>query len=426
MRMVLGLDRLWPLWGCLVDLPVLLFMFITIDHLCKLPHLAACPVRNVTWCHCHANDVICSPSNKGKVPKFHYEPKTYNTIYLTHQNLEMIHSSAFYDIQVEKIVLDHNPLRRTISVKALQGLADVLEEMSICHTQMFQLYYGLFVGMKRLKYLYIWDNDLSFLPASTFQGADQLLELYLWGNKIEHLDEHIFIGLANLRKLDLENNRISKLTMDVFRRLPKLEALFLGNNFIQSIDRYTFQHNTNLKVLRLHNNGLIYLREEAFQGLSNLLSLQLNDNKIAIVWEELFDPLENLTTLYMQYNLIDHLFGGIFRKCKKLHKLNLSFNLVKHLPHGSFRHLNRLKILYLDGNRLGTVHRGAVAHWGRLKTLYVSGNPLKCDCRIWWMHEIIKRGGRVWGTCLHQGNPTPTAVSKASFSMQQDCHRKPY
>lgn len=43
---------------------------------------------------------------------------------------------------------------------------------------------GAFRGMKNLLYLYLSDNDITFLDSGAFTGAPQLTYLYLDGNRL--------------------------------------------------------------------------------------------------------------------------------------------------------------------------------------------------------------------------------------------------
>ncbi|TGG93091.1 MAG: hypothetical protein ERJ67_04885, partial [Aphanocapsa feldmannii 277cV] len=161
---------------------------------------------------------------------------------------------------------------------------------------------GDFDGLTSLKYLYLYNNDLSSLPEDIFSGLSNLKQLELDNNNLSSLPEDIFSGLSKLQYLWLHNNDLSSLPEDIFDGLSDLEYLYLHNNDLSSLPEDIFDGLSNLYILFLYNNDLSSLPADVFDGLSDLEILRLNDNDLSSLPEDIFDELSNLDKLYLNDN----------------------------------------------------------------------------------------------------------------------------
>jgi len=75
-------------------------------------------------------------------------------------------------------------------------------------------------------------------------------------------------------------------------------------------------------------------------------------------------------------------------------------NRLTDLPENVLRHSPRLRRLNLDGNELTTLRQCVVARKSRLTALSLVGNPVRCDCRLAWITQLLRDDrASVWGSC---------------------------
>ncbi|PFX32875.1 uncharacterized protein LOC111346373 [Stylophora pistillata] len=78
-------------------------------------------------------------------------------------------------------------------------------------------------------------DDITKIPAGTFENFTSLRYLSLANNSIRHLSRHSFRGLRNLRELNLKDNGELILDKDVFESLPSLRIIGVDSNNIQNL-----------------------------------------------------------------------------------------------------------------------------------------------------------------------------------------------
>ena len=71
--------------------------------------------------------------------------------------------------QVRKIVLNFNSINDKLDVDAWSNLADVLQELYLGDCKLRSLPLGTFNNMHQLRYLHLWNNQISVIPANFFQ-----------------------------------------------------------------------------------------------------------------------------------------------------------------------------------------------------------------------------------------------------------------
>ena len=95
-------------------------------------------------------------------------------------------------------------------------------------------------------------NSLKLLKSHSFFGFGKLKYLYLQDNQISYITSDSFDDLKNsLTMLNLAGNRLSYLNGDEFNGLKELTVLILNKNPLKDIENIYFIHSANLPSLKL-------------------------------------------------------------------------------------------------------------------------------------------------------------------------------
>jgi len=97
----------------------------------------------------------------------------------------------------------------------------------------------------------------------------------------------------NLKWLSLYNNQLTTISDKAFNGLTNLKWLYLSDNQLTTISDKAFNGLTNLEWLSLSDNQLTTISDKAFNGLTNLEWLSLSDNKITTLPSSLNKALPN-------------------------------------------------------------------------------------------------------------------------------------
>uniref|UniRef100_A0A3P8SX61 Chondroadherin n=1 Tax=Amphiprion percula TaxID=161767 RepID=A0A3P8SX61_AMPPE len=169
---------------------------------------------------------------------------------------------------------------------------------------------GAFQGMKKLFYLYLSDNDLTFLESRVFAGTPDGCGLINFIGL--HVEMSIKTWIFILFVLHMERNAISKLqpTGLLFSATPKLKDLYLSNNTITVIARGALV-SASLSTLHLDSNQLTEVPTQALTEASNLEELNLSHNSLRWVGPKAFQPVhQSLKRLYMDHTGIEKRLYG--------------------------------------------------------------------------------------------------------------------
>ncbi|XP_061440449.1 relaxin receptor 1 isoform X2 [Rhineura floridana] len=201
-------------------------------------------------------------------------------------------------------------------------------------------------------------NLLKKLVANGFKKYQDLKYLYLQNNNISFVSGHAFRGLYNLTKLYLSHNKITFLKPCVFEDLHKLEWLIIENNTIKCVSSLTFYGLNSLILLVLMNNSLAQLPDKRLcQHMPRLNWLVLRRNKISSLNENSFSALQRLAELDLANNKIESLPPHLFKDLKELSQLNLSYNPIQKIQAGQFDYLIKLNSLSLEGIEITNIQR---------------------------------------------------------------------
>jgi Leucine-rich repeat (LRR) protein len=119
-----------------------------------------------------------------------------------------------------------------------------LKYLNISHNQISKLPSNLFNSLVNLEELNLGENEITNIPMGLFDNLNSLKILNLKYNKIEFQedsDQKIFVGLRKLTFLHLGNNQISILPEGIFKHLVSLEELGIEKNHIVSLPKEFFK-----------------------------------------------------------------------------------------------------------------------------------------------------------------------------------------
>ncbi|XP_035675922.1 uncharacterized protein LOC118415419 [Branchiostoma floridae] len=265
--------------------------------------------------------------------------------------------------------------------------------------------------------LRVESTAVASIPEKALENLASLKFLYLRNNRITNsgLRRTSFLGLKRLRGLYLSNNLLTSFPYDQFDVLSKtIELLDLSNNHLGNLPTLVFQRYKNLRSLVLRRVGITMLPPATFFGLTRLDSLFLDHNDISNDLRALGDEhLKSLRILHLSSNPIVKLDPNNFRKLKTLQYLDISHTNVKSinvpfLPelrslllagNSKLRHLSNdiiekfpnIELLDLHGCSLGLIGT-QLFQKARLVKVYLHNNPWVCGEDICSMVAWIESG----------------------------------
>lgn len=114
------------------------------------------------------------------------------------------------------------------------------------------------------------------MGSNVFEGAPQILWIYLENNQIETIDASTFRDLVTLKKLSLKSNALRSLPSSCLHTLLELEILTLTNNALTSLPSALLQYNKKLKYVNLDVNGLFNIQNFEVPTGFNQINMQNN------------------------------------------------------------------------------------------------------------------------------------------------------
>ncbi|XP_061925209.1 carboxypeptidase N subunit 2 [Entelurus aequoreus] len=395
-----------------------------------LSHIS-CPYR----CQCFTPvQVLCADEHMASVPR-NISKEVKEVIIMT-SSMQYLFPNSLEDVsQLEKLIFFNNALR-SIHSQAFQNLTDLSELEISGNPSLEQLFLGTFSTQANLTKLHLNYNKFHTLLPGMFNSLKGLETLQMKGNVLSELPTFLFLNLQNLRELDLSLNNIQQVESETFPGLVRLEILKLNNNHIGNISSYTLQHVAQLTELHLEGNKISELADETFSVLPKLQVLNLRGNRFTTFSGEVLgsenssltqldlrgnrlmelsflNMLTSLTHLFLASNQLSSLPEDIFRNISTLEILDLSENQLTWLPEIIFTDLKSIKMIYLHKNQLSRLDAKLFMDQHFIKQLYLSdnqlqnlpvglldqfalphmlrlhGNPWKCDCHMWYLHELV-------------------------------------
>lgn len=290
-----------------------------------------------------------------------------------------------------------------------------LQELHLNHNKISAITNHTFMGLHTVTVLNLRGNLFDELSARTFYTLTKLEELNLGQNRIGRIDADAFVGLHSLRILHLDDNELITVPSDALPPLQALAELYLGINAIVTIPSGAFKSLSNLNKLDLKGAGFVNLSADAFAGLETVVrimdlsdnqlqriptdelavlvrleDLSLGQNQFEIVPEAALAGLVNLRRLDITGSLkLRQVQSGAFSPNANLEAITLASNKeLDDVQEGALSGLPHLKHVSLRDNALAMVAE-QLAPWTKLDTFDLSDNPIRCDCRMMWLRDLL-------------------------------------
>ena len=173
-------------------------------------------------------------------------------IYVSFNAIPQIKSHAFGNKTKSKKLLAQGNGIFNIEPEAFLGL-DALEELNLGWNRIGFLHSSMFLGLGRVKKLILMHNEMSWLMLGVFQELISLESLQLGANYIRLIHGHdggAFRGLKKLKYLGLWKNHISFYGSGLFSPLVSLETLDLSHNDIYILENGAFKGLGKIKKLK--------------------------------------------------------------------------------------------------------------------------------------------------------------------------------
>nr|CAI5867542.1 unnamed protein product [Callosobruchus analis] len=223
-------------------------------------------------------------------------------------------------------------------------------------------------------------NHFVLIPANGFSVLRRLRELYIHNNEISMVADKALSGLKSLQIFDLSNNKVVALPSELFKDCSgSIREIYLQNNSVSVLAPGLFANLEQLLALDLSRNLLTssWINAETFSGLIRLVLLNLSYNRITKLDPSFFRDLYTLQILNLQHNSLETIPAETFAPMNNLHTLILSYNKITYLDAYSLNGLYVLSLLALDNNLLEGIHPEAFRNCSSLQELNLNGNLLK-------------------------------------------------
>lgn len=291
-----------------------------------------------------------------------------------------------------------------------------LTQLDLSSNRVKQLGRGaVFRDLGRLAALNLSRNDFRTVFNGVFRGTPRLEVLDMRHGQVRFVEERVFEGLGRLKRLLLAHNQLNAVFPEWFVGLESLEELRLEDNRVSYVNGGAFCGLASLRLLSLAGNRIRGVSDRAFDGLGNLTSLNLEDNQLSLVPSTAFQAARSMRVLRLGGNSFPQLRTGDFARLEFLEEATVEdIAELEIIDRGAFRDLPSLKALHLHRNsrlqfvdpeafidvpnlRILSLHEGNLKALGEgavkgfAKPLQISlhGNPLRCDCNVKWLHEIV-------------------------------------
>lgn len=372
--------------------------------------LANCP----SSCQCDDNKLVvnCGEGHLDVLP-ITLNPSIQRLV-IRNNKIKTIDSSMQFYGELNYLDLSNNHLfnipPRTFMFQAK------LQELHLNHNKISAITNHTFIGLSALIVLNLRGNLFDELSGRTFYALNKLEELNLGQNRIARIDADTFAGLHSLRALHLDDNELITVPSDALPPLQALAELYLGINAIVTVQSGAFRSLTNLNKLDLKGAGFANLSTGAFAGLETLVrSVDLSDNQLQHIPTEELSVLVRLEELSLGQNQFEVVPVAALAGLVNLRRLDITGSLKLHqvlsgafsintnletitlasnkelddIQEGAFSGLPHLKQIILRDNAIAMVSE-QLAPWKKLDSFDLSDNPIRCDCRMMWLRDMLQ------------------------------------
>ena len=284
---------------------------------------------------------------------------------LANNRLEYLADNIFFNLNLDELQLENNPLRIITSATFNGSLVSTLV---INGSRLNVVDSSALAPLKpSLISLTLSSNEYPLALHDLVFQQFALGDLTLSNNGLENAT--FLRSIAMIRTLDLHGNPLTDgLNFREYPAMRFVEHLNLKNisSIHLTLDTHFFATVKSLRYLDLSENRLEGLASGAiFRHIPNLTTLIMSDNKITLIPSDLGDYLPHLETLQLARNQISWLHEVSFSELKRLHHLDLRFNKIQIYPENMRIVFERVPFLQLDSN------------------------PLHCNCESRWFREFL-------------------------------------
>nr|CAH7732583.1 unnamed protein product [Callosobruchus chinensis] len=279
-----------------------------------------------------------------------------------------------FDVTCQGITKEHLHLLENITISNEITLKIQNSTLSNISSNIFQ-------NIRHIRYLYLEDLVFTFpRNQSVFQLLDKLEHLVVTNTKFS-MTKYTFKGLRNLKELYLFNNDIEVVEPGAFESLSSLEYLEIANNKLDDITDIPTCELKELKTLNLSRNNLLALKRKNFvcKSETNGMALKLNDQHFNIDkknYISIVDTSLGLERLDISFNRIREL-GESLNFLKFVTLLNAQSNKLKKITNADFKALRDLEQVYLGSNLLEVIESRVFDGKENLEVIDLSDNKLK-------------------------------------------------
>lgn len=278
-------------------------------------------------------------------------------------------------LELTVLDLSHNDIQ--ILPSDAFGTLKRLRELFLQDNQISNVVEKALAGLYSLHVLNLANNDLNTLPPELFANVSELMELYLGNNSISILAPGLLSGLQQLLVLDMSHNELTNswVNSETFKDLIRLVVLNLNHNQLTRIDASHFRSLYSLQILELAHNEIEFIADNAFSSMFNLHTLVLGNNRLTHIDAFTLNGLYVLSLLSANNNRIDNVHPDAFRNCSHLQDLHLNGNSLFTVPE-AVRQLQFLKTLDLGGNHISTIRNASYRGLQQLHALRLIDNNI--------------------------------------------------
>ena len=232
------------------------------------------------------------------------------------------------------------------------------------------------VELKKLKYLYLGDNDISDIKSLENSNFENLELLSLRTNLISDISILEKINLQNLKQLWLYNNIINNIKSLEKANFQKLEILSLHTNMISDISVFGKINLKYLRELYLNNNSITDINPLAKADCPKLELLSFDNNEITDISVLEKVNFLNLKKLYLPKNKIKNINCLEKVYFPQLLLISLHTNMISDISCLERAYFKELRELYLYNNSICNIDCFNKTNFEKLKILALNNNKI--------------------------------------------------
>ncbi|KAL0278122.1 UNVERIFIED_CONTAM: hypothetical protein PYX00_000030 [Menopon gallinae] len=305
---------------------------------------------------------------------------TIKELYLDYNYVRSLPAQVFRGMNLGRLHMTNNRLKH-LDDKALIGTGPYLELLDLENNFLNRIPKAL-KQLKRLKYFYIPNNNISDIQDDDFESfASVLKALSISRNKLEVIPFNALKDCNKLSHLNIGYNRIARINESDFESWgERLNTLILRHNKLTELQANVFRKTPQLKELSLSFNKLNYIHKDAFADLHHLESLEISFGVYSEEFpKDCLKPLKSLVWLSLDNNHLRSIDSDSLINFNKLQYFNLESNRVERIPNDLFHPSvhDDLRDVRLSYNNLVEIERNTFADLRNLQTVVLNGNKIK-------------------------------------------------